>query len=221
MAPGRDESTVQSPNKCYGLSACALLVELLSGECQRTSLMSSQNWYRYLFGAGQLVIDGWITRTYCQITLMWLSLDLTDDKSRLVLAAKSQYPSQCRPKSMSPYDVTGPQCLTMVFITLFNRIAITVPADNLGTLGATASAGMVMTTFGFHACNDNHWLNFPRALLQQIPKLNSTWEFTGPTIERSILVEVCIQIREKVSRGPCFYSGVEYIKAVFHQIVQL
>ena len=60
-----------------------------------------------------LVIDSWCVS--CEIALRWISLDLTDDKSTLVQVmawcrqATSHYLSQCWPRFMSPYDVTGPQ----------------------------------------------------------------------------------------------------------------
>ena len=59
------------------------------------------------------VIDGW--GISCELTLRWMSLDLTDDKSALVQVmawchqATSHYLSQCWPKSLSPYGVTRPQ----------------------------------------------------------------------------------------------------------------
>ena len=60
-----------------------------------------------------LVIDGW--GISCQIALIWISLDFTDDQSTLfqVIAwcrqATSHYLSQCWPRSVSPHGVTRPQ----------------------------------------------------------------------------------------------------------------
>ena len=60
-----------------------------------------------------LVTDGWVIS--CEISLSWMSLNLTDDKSILVLVmawchqASSHYLNQCWPRSMLPYGVTGPQ----------------------------------------------------------------------------------------------------------------
>ena len=60
-----------------------------------------------------LVIDGWSIS--CKIVLKWMPMDLTDGKSTLVQVmawcrqATSHYPSQCWPRSLSPYDVTRPQ----------------------------------------------------------------------------------------------------------------
>ena len=51
----------------------------------------------------------------CEISLRLMLLDLTDDKLTLVQVmawcrqATSHYPSQCWPRSMSPYATTGPQ----------------------------------------------------------------------------------------------------------------
>ena len=60
-----------------------------------------------------LVIDGW--GICCEIALIWMSLDVTDDQSKLVPVmawcrqATSHYLSQCWPRSLSPYGVTRPQ----------------------------------------------------------------------------------------------------------------
>ena len=60
-----------------------------------------------------LAIDGW--GISCEITLIWMSVDFTDDHSTLaqVMAwcrqATSHYLSQCWPRSLSPYGVTRPQ----------------------------------------------------------------------------------------------------------------
>ena len=60
-----------------------------------------------------LVIDGW--GISCEIALIWMLMDFTDDQSTLVQVmawcrhATSHYLSQCWPKSLSPYGVTRPQ----------------------------------------------------------------------------------------------------------------
>ena len=60
-----------------------------------------------------MAIDGW--GISCKITLMWLSQDLTDDRSTLVQVmvwchqATSHYLRPCWFRSVSPYDVTRPQ----------------------------------------------------------------------------------------------------------------
>ena len=64
------------------------------------------------------VIDGW--GLSCELSLRWMSLDLTDDKSTLVQVmawccqATSDYLSQCWPRSLSPYGITGPQWVKRV-----------------------------------------------------------------------------------------------------------
>ena len=53
--------------------------------------------------------------TSCKIILIWMSIDLTNDKSALVQVmawcrqATSHYLSQCWPRSLSPYGVTRSQ----------------------------------------------------------------------------------------------------------------
>ena len=59
-----------------------------------------------------LVIDGWDIS--CEITIIWMLMDFTDDQSTLVQVmawcrqATSHYLSQCWPRSLSPYGVTRP-----------------------------------------------------------------------------------------------------------------
>ena len=69
--------------------------------------------FRYLIFQIISVIDGW--GIPCNFALIWLLLDLTDDKSTLVQVmawcrqATSHYLSQCWPRSLSLYGVTRPQ----------------------------------------------------------------------------------------------------------------
>ena len=69
--------------------------------------------FRHVFYKQILVIDGW--GICCEIALIWMSLDFTDNQSTLVQVmawchqATSHYLSQCWPRSLSPYDVTRPQ----------------------------------------------------------------------------------------------------------------
>ena len=68
---------------------------------------------RYLIFKWISVIDGW--GISCEIALIWMSLDCTDDQSTLnqVMAwccqATSHYLIQCWLRSLSPYGVTRPQ----------------------------------------------------------------------------------------------------------------
>ena len=63
------------------------------------------------------MIDGW--GISCEIALIWMSLDFTDNQSTLVQVmarcrkATSHYLSQCWPRSLSPYGVTRPQWVEM------------------------------------------------------------------------------------------------------------
>ena len=60
-----------------------------------------------------LVIDGW--GISCQVALIWMSLDFTDNQSTLVHVmawchqATSHYLSQCWTRSLAPYGVIRPQ----------------------------------------------------------------------------------------------------------------
>ena len=60
-----------------------------------------------------LLIDGW--GMSCEIALIWMALDITDDQSTLVQVmawcrqATSHYLSQYWPRSVSPHGVTRPQ----------------------------------------------------------------------------------------------------------------
>ena len=69
--------------------------------------------FRYVIFKWILVIDGW--GISCEIALIWMSLDFTDDQSTLVQVmarcrqATSHYLSQCWPRFLSPYGVTRPQ----------------------------------------------------------------------------------------------------------------
>ena len=69
--------------------------------------------FRFLIFQIISVIDGW--GISCEHALIWMSFDLTGDKSTLVQVmagcrqATSHYMSQCWPRSMSPYGVTRPQ----------------------------------------------------------------------------------------------------------------
>ena len=69
--------------------------------------------FRYVIFKRILVIDGWDIS--CEIALMWMSLDLTNDQSTLIHVmvwcgqAPSHYLSHCWPRSLSPYGVTRQQ----------------------------------------------------------------------------------------------------------------
>ena len=61
-----------------------------------------------------------VRATLCEIPHRWMSLNLTDNKSTLVMAwcrqATSHYLCQCWPKYMSPYDFSGPRWVKKVWV---------------------------------------------------------------------------------------------------------
>ena len=65
--------------------------------------------FRYVIFKRILVIDGWDVS--CEITVIWMSLNFTDDQSTVVQVmawcrqATRHYLSQCWPRSLSPYGV--------------------------------------------------------------------------------------------------------------------
>ena len=74
--------------------------------------------FKYVIFKWILVIDGWSIS--CEIALIWMSLDFTDDQSTLVQVmawcrqATSHYLSQCWPRSLPPYGVTRPQWVNLI-----------------------------------------------------------------------------------------------------------
>ena len=82
--------------------------------------------FRYLILQIILVIDGW--GICCELALRWMSLDLTDGKSRLVQVmawchqVTSHYPSQYWPRSLLPYGLTGPQWVKKI-ILIWNTVS--------------------------------------------------------------------------------------------------
>ena len=88
-------------------------------DCRINSLAPGKfDWnFRYVIFKRILVIDGW--GICCEIVLVWMSLDFTDDQSTLVqVMAPSHYLSQCWPRSLSPFDITRP--LWFNFFILFD-----------------------------------------------------------------------------------------------------
>ena len=69
--------------------------------------------FRHVIFKHILVIDGW--GSSCEIALIWIWLNFTDDQSTLVQVmawchqATSHYLSQCWPRSLSSYCITKPQ----------------------------------------------------------------------------------------------------------------
>ena len=75
--------------------------------------------FRYVIFKEILEVDGWDIS--CEIALIWMSLDLNDEKSTLVQVmawccqATSHCLSQCWTRSLSPYGVTMPQWVKNYF----------------------------------------------------------------------------------------------------------
>ena len=73
--------------------------------------------FRHVIFKLMWVIDGW--GIPCEIVPIWMSLDFTDDQSTLVQVmawcrqATNHYLRQCWPRSLTPYGVTGPQCINI------------------------------------------------------------------------------------------------------------
>ena len=93
--------------------------------------------FRYVIFQGILVTDGW--GISCEIALIWMSVDFTDDQSTLVQVmawcclATRHYLNQCWPRSPAPYCVTMPQ---WVNLQLGHRyVPIPIPRVTLYTAG--------------------------------------------------------------------------------------
>ena len=73
-----------------------------------------------------LMIDGW--GISCEIALIWMSLDFTDDQSTLVQAmawchqATSHYLSRCWPRSLLPYGITRPQWVNQCWFNILYNL---------------------------------------------------------------------------------------------------
>ena len=86
------------------------------------SLAPGRFWMKFLVTNFQTNFSNWWLSYFMwhDIALKWLSLDLTDDKSALILLmvwcpqAARYFLSQCWLKSMSPFGVTRPQWLKSI-----------------------------------------------------------------------------------------------------------
>ena len=80
--------------------------------------------FRYVIFKQILVIDGWSISS--EITLIWMSLDFTDDQSTLIEVmawcrqATSHYLKQCWPRYLPPYAVTRPQWVNESIVQKFH-----------------------------------------------------------------------------------------------------
>ena len=121
-----------------------------------------------------LVIDGW--GICCEIALIWMSLDFTDDQSTLVQVmawcgqATSHYLSQCWPRSLSPYGLTRPQWVNQMY---FNSIW---PSDAIWHHRAWSTLVQVM------ACcltAPSHYLNQCWLIISEVLWHSFQGNFTG------------------------------------------
>ena len=98
-------------NWYVAVSICGVDTAVLLLVCQLIG--HREIWMKYVIFKQILVIDGW--DIFCQIALIWISLDFTNDQSALVQVmawchqATSHYRSQCWPRSLSPYGITRPK----------------------------------------------------------------------------------------------------------------
>ena len=109
LASGRDGSLyVGDFNHIRKLSASRREVaSILELRWVNSLALGKFEWnFGYVISKWILVIDGW--GICCEIALIWMSLDFTDDQSTLVQVlacchqATSHYLSQCRPRSLAP-----------------------------------------------------------------------------------------------------------------------
>ena len=89
--------------------------------CQFSSIVNSLapgkfEWkFRYVIFKWNLVID--VEASLAKLPSYECHLDFTDDQSTLVQVITSHYPSQCWPRSLSPYGVTRPQWVNYITYT--------------------------------------------------------------------------------------------------------
>ena len=115
VKPDSCEACLGEITRGYHLDDCrgGTKKKVLSGEVNSLAPGRFQFNFRYIIFKLTLVNGG--LGISCEIALIWMSLDSTDDLSRLfqLMAwchqATSHYLSQCWPRSLSPYDVTRPQ----------------------------------------------------------------------------------------------------------------
>ena len=123
--------------------------------------------FRHVVFKQILVIDGW--GICCEIALIWMSLDFTDDQSTLVQVmawcrqATSHYLSQWWPRSLSPYVVTRPQWIehshnlsrynTMLYIAVqWLKQTKIVPTWNSQMTHLISNCGMMTSSHGNIFC---------------------------------------------------------------------
>ena len=126
------------------------------------------------------MIDGWGISS--EIALIWMSLDLTNDKSTLVQVmswchqATSHYLSQCWPRSMLPYGVTRPQWVNSLVPVIASQI-LCWPALVNGLLPCGSKASPIkpiLTHPSYHKEIFNSWIIQIKATWEEIHKMSVT-----------------------------------------------
>ena len=98
----------------------------------------------------------------CLSILLWMSPDFTDEQSTLVQVmtwcrqAASHYPSQCWPKSMSPYGVTRPQWLKLS-IAKSSDVHLEAISQGIPKISNTQIRVLIFTHI--FQCPVTNWLN--------------------------------------------------------------
>ena len=147
----------------------------------------------------------------CEITLLWMSLDLSYNKSTLVQVkawchqATSHYLNQCWPRSVSPYGVTGPQWVKErpLWLSLACFQLVWTLLDGYGSLCGH------LNQFEFHWCL---FLQVQMIIcLGMFGRLNNclSWNY--------LFFASCIQCYLLLKRGLCFlmmYFSTMYSPAV-------
>ena len=89
--------------------------------------------FRHVIFKQILVIGGW--GISCEIALIWMSLDFTEDQSTLVQVmawcrqATSHYLSQSWPRSLLPYGVARPQCVNSDCFSILVSLGLSLPTN--------------------------------------------------------------------------------------------
>ena len=125
--------------------------------------------------------DWWLRCLLCEITLSWMSLDLTDDKSPLAQVmvwchqTTSHYLSQCWPRSISPYGIIRLQWVNKKK----EIIPCSPPAEYIWGVSWDMSTDRTETMRQIEVPNFNGYIN-PRQAnlpLQELANLGLTWVF--------------------------------------------
>ena len=139
---------------CFGVIVptlqrfCIIVVRTLIVLSVNTLAPGKFEWnFIYIIFKQILVIDGWAIS--CEITLIWMPLDFTDDQSTLVQVmawcrqATSHYLSQCWPISLLPHGVTRPQWVNWMkqIFVLFDGLLPAVSTLNKPTHGLAVRVG--------------------------------------------------------------------------------